>query len=115
MTAKVKILTSEAANILKIPNGALRFHPVDLKPPATVIAASGRKNRQDGGSTIWILGQDGKPSPVRVKLGITDGLYTAVQAGDLKPGDQVITGSLTKTPSSGAPAGGRGPGAGPRF
>jgi HlyD family secretion protein len=115
MTANVKILTSEAANVLKIPNGALRFHPVDLKPAATVHAASGRKNRQDGDSTIWILGQDGKPKPVRVTLGISDGVYTAVQAGELKPGDQVITGSLTKPPSSGAPARAQGPGAGPRF
>jgi HlyD family secretion protein len=115
MTANVKILTSEVANVLKIPNAALRFHPVDLKPPATVHAASGRKNRQDGGSTIWILGQDGKPKPVRVKLGITDGLYTAVQAGDLKPGDPIITGSLTKLPSGTAPARAQGPGAGPRF
>ena len=116
MTANVKILTSEANNVVKVPNAALRFHPVDLKPASTVHAASGRK-RQDGTSTIWILGQDGKPKPVHVKLGITDGVYTAVQAGDLKAGDQVITGSLSKPAASRSTSamGGGGGGRGPRF
>ena len=114
MTANVKILTSEASDVVKIPNAALRFHPVDLKPAGTVHAASGRKNRQDGGTTVWTLGQDGKPKPVRVKLGISDGVYTAVQSGDLKAGDQVITGSLMKAASTSASRA-QGPGAGPRF
>jgi HlyD family secretion protein len=101
MTANVKILTNEADAALKIPNAALRFRPADLPAPTSVHAA-GRKQQADG-TTVWVLGQDGKPRPVNVTLGISDGLYTAVNAGDLKPGDKVITASLAKTSTS-APA-----------
>jgi multidrug efflux pump subunit AcrA (membrane-fusion protein) len=40
--------------------------------------------------TIYVLA-DGKPKQVRVKLGISDGNFSAVQSGDLKEGDMVIT------------------------
>jgi HlyD family secretion protein len=98
MTANVKVLTSEQDNVLKIPNAALRFHPADTQTQPQVQAASRKK--ADAGSTVWILGADGKPKPVNVTLGITDGLTTSVQAGELKEGDRVITGSLIKTPST---------------
>src|SRR5258708_4359154 len=109
MTANVKILTNKADNVLRIPNVALRFRPADLKPDTTVRAAG---RRQDAGSTVWIMDQDGKPKAVKVKLGITDGNFTAVQSGDLKEGERVITNNLSKVTSSsggGAPRG-RGPG-----
>ncbi len=102
MTANVKILTNEVDGALKIPNAALRFRPANLPAPTSVHAA-GRK-QQTAGATVWVLGTDGKPRPVRVTLGITDGLYTAMTAGDLKPGDKVITASLAKTASASAPA-----------
>ena len=102
MTANVKILTSEADDALKIPNAALRFRPADLAAPTSVHAA-GRKQQSDG-TTVWVIGQDGQPKPVKVTLGITDGLYTALNAGDLKPGDKVITASVSKTSASSASA-----------
>ena len=95
MTANVKILTSQADTVLKLPNAALRFRPADLPAPTSVHAA-GHKQQSDE-STVWVLGSDGNARPVKVTLGITDGLYTAVNSGDLKPGDQVITASLAKT------------------
>ncbi|MBZ5610565.1 MAG: efflux RND transporter periplasmic adaptor subunit [Acidobacteriia bacterium] len=109
MTANVKILTSEADNILKIPNAALRFHPVDATPATdTRVHAAGK--RQDSGTTLYVLDQDGKPKAVKVTLGITDGLYTAVQAGDLMEGERVITASLVKNPgASPAPRAPQGP------
>ncbi|HYL35298.1 MAG TPA: efflux RND transporter periplasmic adaptor subunit [Bryobacteraceae bacterium] len=109
MTANVKILTSEQDAVLKIPNAALRFRPPDAQTQ-TQVHAAGKK--QDAGSTVWVLDSDGKPKAVKVTLGITDGMFTSVQSGDLKDGDQVITSSLMKT-SSAAPAP-RGP-QGPRF
>ena len=114
MTANVKILTNTVDAALKIPNSALRFRPPQaiLKTGSPVRAAG---KRQDNGATIWVLDQ-GQPKPVRVKLGITDGSYTAVQAGDLHEGQQVIvsasnTGVSKSSPmSGGAGRGGRGPG-----
>jgi HlyD family secretion protein len=94
MTANVKILTDQVSDVLKIPNAALRYRPADLKPDNRVRAAG---KRQDTGATVWIVGEDGTQQPVKVKLGITDGNYTAVEAGDLKEGQRVITGALSRT------------------
>jgi HlyD family secretion protein len=46
-------------------------------------AASGR---------VFTLGQDGKPTPVVVQTGITDGNFTEILGGDLKDGQDLITG-----------------------
>jgi HlyD family secretion protein len=111
MTANVKILTNAAENALKLPNAALRFHPVDVKPTGNPVHAAGK--RQPAGTTVYVLGEDGKPKAVKVTLGITDGQFTVVKSGDLKEGDPVITASLMKTSASGSsspmPGGGRGP------
>ena len=109
MTANVKILTNVANNVLRIPNVALRFHPPDAKQEGGTVRAAGR--RQDNGTTVWIMDKAGKPAPIHVKLGITDGNFTAVDSGDLTEGARIITASLMKT--SGAapmPRGPRGPG-----
>jgi HlyD family secretion protein len=53
--------------------------------------------------TIYTL-VDGKPQPVTVKLGISDGIFTEALEG-LKEGDQVITGTaVTQVPAT-APQG----------
>ena len=110
MTANVKILTNQADDVLRVPNAALRFRPADLKTDSGAVRAAGRKS--DAGSTVWILDSDGKPQPVKVKLGITDGLYTAVQSGNLQQGQRVIVGNLFKSSSGGSASR---PPQGPRF
>jgi HlyD family secretion protein len=113
MTANVKILTNTENGVLRIPNVALRFRPPDVKPDTSVRAAG---RRQDAGSTVWILDQDGKPKAAKVKLGITDGNFTAVESGDLKEGERVITNNLTKvSTATQSPGGGGGRGRGPGF
>jgi HlyD family secretion protein len=108
MTANVKILTNEVDAALKVPNSALRFRPSDLRPSSTVRAAG---KKQNAGTTIWVLGQDGKPQPATVKLGISDGVYTAILSGDVHEGEPVIVGSSGPKPAtvSGGGRGGRGP------
>jgi HlyD family secretion protein len=92
MTANVKILTNREDNVLRIPNAALRFRPPSPAgaKPITAVHAAGR--RQAGEQTVWILAGN-KPQSVPVKLGITDGTYTAVDSGGLQEGEEVITGS----------------------
>ncbi len=41
---------------------------------------------------VWVMGQDGKPQPRRIKIGLTDGSATEVVEGDLREGEVVITG-----------------------
>jgi len=54
-------------------------------------------------------GQKGEPKPVEVRTGVTDGRFTQIMSGEVKPGDTVIVGLATaKAATSGGP-----PGAGP--
>jgi HlyD family secretion protein len=110
MTANVKILTAQADDVLKVPNAALRFRPLAAKNDPAAVRAAGRK--QDAGSTVWILDESGKPQPIKVKLGISDGNFTAVDSSDLKAGEQVIVGNLLKASGSSSTAR---PPQGPRF
>jgi HlyD family secretion protein len=84
LTATVDILVAEAKDALLVPNGALRFTPPRAPPPQ--VAA---RNGEIAGR-VWVL-QDGKPASRDLKLGRTDGTRTEVLAGDLKPGEAVIT------------------------
>jgi len=40
--------------------------------------------------TVWILSPEGKPTPVSIVLGITDGTFSEVMSGDLREGAEVI-------------------------
>ena len=144
MTAYVTIPVASATNVLKIPNGALRYKP-DMKAEeiralykqygldgggsrtasndqASSGAGAGRQARASGegvagggngtgqgtaqGQTrsprmdvaiVWKLHADKTLEPVRVRTGITDHTVTEVVQvlnGDLKDGDDVITGSM---------------------
>jgi HlyD family secretion protein len=142
MTAYVTIPVAAATNILKIPNGALRYKP-DMKADeiralykrygidaGTMRAAwadkpagggaAGKQARAGGegatgggggqGNTqaqtqgprmdvavVWKLRADRTLEPVRVRTGITDHTVTEVVQvlnGELKDGDDVITGSM---------------------
>ncbi len=40
--------------------------------------------------TVWVLSPEGKPVPVSIILGITDGTFSEVMSGDLKEGGEII-------------------------
>ncbi|HEX3579092.1 MAG TPA: efflux RND transporter periplasmic adaptor subunit [Thermoanaerobaculia bacterium] len=67
--------------------------------------------------TVYVLTADNKLTAVEIRTGITDGHYTQVVSGDLKPGDNVVIGLATTKvdtngpPGSSNPVGGR-PGGG---
>jgi HlyD family secretion protein len=53
--------------------------------------------------------------PVEIRTGISDGRFTQVVSGDLKPGDQVVVGIATAKVEGPPPMGGQGgPAGGPR-
>jgi HlyD family secretion protein len=163
MTAYVSIPVATAANVLKVPNGALRYKP-DL-PPEEIRAlyqksgipenAGGRKNApgpqaenapvsgagtpaggaRKGGpgrgpapmsreeqtprydsQVVWKLAPDKSLQPVRIKTGITDHTFTEVVQdlnGELKAGDELVTGvaqgrAAATAPRPGGPAAPRG-------
>jgi HlyD family secretion protein len=85
MTANVSIIISLRRDVLKIPNAALRFLPVEMSKPSV----------QQKGAGVWILEQ-GKPERVPVSTGISDGSYTELVSGKISEGQEVIVESLTK-------------------
>ncbi len=88
-----------------------KLEPV-LRPDQKAKLAALRANLAEGrgrtagmrGGTLYVL-RDGKPTPVAVRIGATDGSSTEV-VGPLKPGDQVIIGGGPKPKASGSPFGG---------
>ncbi|HLU68600.1 MAG TPA: efflux RND transporter periplasmic adaptor subunit [Kofleriaceae bacterium] len=77
-----------AAPAAEGPGGA---HPATASGEGPAGRASGRggpRNRR----VVWKLGPDGKPVPVRVRIGISDGRVTEITGGELAEGDQIITG-----------------------
>ncbi len=72
---------------------------------------SGRPARDPNARVAWVL-VDGKPHPVKVDIGITDGSSTEITGGDLKEGAELIISS--NGGSAGASSGGRPSGGPPR-
>ncbi|MDP2959958.1 MAG: efflux RND transporter periplasmic adaptor subunit, partial [candidate division Zixibacteria bacterium] len=112
MTANVTILIDQRENILKVPSGALRFQP-SLEKTKSSSGGTGKASpmarntsspntssaksnpiglRRAGQNALWILSPQGKPEPVLVQIGISDGTSTQVITDKLKEGDKVIIG-----------------------
>lgn len=104
MTANVSILVDRRERVLKIPNAALRFMPKGFikdgqlskkqsdstKRKSFIDGTKSFTREQKGSRVVWILSKDGKPFPVMVNLGITDGNFSEVISGELKEGMDVI-------------------------
>jgi HlyD family secretion protein len=91
MTAQLRIVVSDTGDTLRIPSQALRFRPNDAG------LASDRKNANqltssEASATVWLVGEDGRPDPIAVKLGASDDASTALLEGPLAEGQQVIVG-----------------------
>jgi HlyD family secretion protein len=138
MTADVTVEVAKVADVLRVPNAALRFKPIEVGRAGDSDAASrtalegtgargaaaaamalggpGRGGRRQ--QTVYILGSDGKVNSVSVKTGISDGRFTAITEGELNVGDKIAVGFLTaKVEQQGSLPGGmgggqRGPGGG---
>jgi HlyD family secretion protein len=89
MTANVRIVTDRKAKALKLPNAALRF-----RPEASAILGGG--DAVPPGWRVVFVPENRKARAVRVKTGINDGTFTAVEEGELQEGGQVITGNASK-------------------
>jgi Membrane-fusion protein len=88
MTAYVNIVVAEKHDVVLVPNAALRFRPKDIEQKKS----GGKRNKKDGeglGATVYVLA-NGKPEPVRIRVGISDNKLTELLAGELKAGDSVI-------------------------
>jgi HlyD family secretion protein len=114
MTANVRIITDQKDSVLKVPNSALRFRPAGLEDrsgPRPAGPGAGPAGGPRGGGLagrVWIVDPGGKPQPLQVQLGVSDGTFTEVLGG-LKDGQDVIVGQSVPADRPGQP------GAGPRL
>jgi HlyD family secretion protein len=97
MDANVNVITAEARDVLVVPNAALNFMPPEnpqntqsANPPLQPSPASPRVRR------IWVIA-DGHLQARELTLGLSDGRFTQVVAGPLRPGEHVVTGAIVKT------------------
>ncbi|SRR5581483_2424552 len=102
MTANVNVLVDRHDDVLKVPNAALRYRPSNEE---SGVVHAARKGEQ----TVWVLDSEGKLRAVAVKTGLSDGSFTEIAGGDLKPGDQVVLAEFSrkaKAPAAVSPLGG---------
>ena len=98
MTANVSITIETHPDVLRIPNAALRFKPSNVKE----ISEKTQGKQGAKGTKVWLL-ENGKPSPVRVTTGLSDGNYTEIIEGQIQSGQEIITDNLSgKKGSSGS-------------
>lgn len=91
MTAQLRILVSDTRGILKIPSQALRFRPKDTTPPPRHEAANQTASFQNS-ATVWLVGDDGQPKPVAVRLGVSDDNSAELLESTLVEDQQLIIG-----------------------
>ncbi|MBV9342353.1 MAG: efflux RND transporter periplasmic adaptor subunit [Acidobacteria bacterium] len=137
MTAYVSIPVASVSDVVKIPNAALRYKPdlpaeqvqalykqygvavtapAPAPPAAKQPGATGRdraapKPNEAGGSdtaVVWRLQPDKSLRPLEIHIGLTDHTYTALNAGNLQPGEELVTGATTAKQET------SGPGMGPQ-
>jgi HlyD family secretion protein len=102
MTANVSIEVKKFENVLKIPNAALRYRPAAKGAEGDGGGKPKEGAREAGGPRVYLLGKDGKPVPVKIRTGVSNGTHTLLEAGDLKEGDVLITGEAQGKKISGS-------------
>jgi HlyD family secretion protein len=114
MTANLSFQLREKANVLRVPNAALRFFPqrdqvrpddrklLESKAPTTAEAeeaaekkrTAAEKNearRQRNKRFVWVVDGDYLRA-VEIVVGLSDNNHTEVVSGELKKGEKVVTG-----------------------
>jgi HlyD family secretion protein len=101
LTANVRFILANKSNVLLVPNAALRWVPSSIAEVAQSYRAdapigdpAGEASEVRGKSglgTIW-LKSGGFVRPLRVKVGASDGVNTAVSGDGLREGQLIVTG-----------------------
>jgi HlyD family secretion protein len=108
MTANVSIVIEHKDSVVQLKNAALRYRPADAvtaEQPKPTSSPSGQRptaaRERKPERTVYVLSY-GRPKPVQIKTGISDGIMTEVTEG-LKEGDRVVTAELTSAAASSSP------------
>lgn len=112
MTATADIIVNKLEDAMIIPNAAIRFAPSEkdlaaysgdkkglferiFSRPENLMPKEEETEEVDiKTKKVWLL-RDNILVPVTITTGLTDGIMTEIMGGDLKPGDKVITGTVS--------------------
>jgi HlyD family secretion protein len=113
MTATADITAQRIANVMLVPNLALRFAPPAAAeetaraggslisrlfprppPPSRSRETANAKGKQQ---RVWVM-RDGQLSPVTLNTGVTDGVMTEITGGDIELGTAVVTDMISASP-----------------
>jgi len=100
-TAYVTIPTGHVDGAVAIPNGALTYTPdlpgadLDELYRRAAVPEAAHTTHLDGAQVVWKLGAGDALEPVAVKVGISDFVHTQLVAGNVRPGDLLVTGAMT--------------------
>jgi HlyD family secretion protein len=118
MTANLQFRVGERANVLLVPNAALRYRPQvperivpehrakygQPRRKATALFEKVKDPSKLNRAVVWL--EEGKfARPVRVRIGLTDGAHTEITEileGELPEGARIITGEEQKRKGGGA-------------
>ena len=116
------ISTGKADDAILIPNAAISFTP-DVQPSEIErlyrefkIPDAAHTSHRDNQQVVWKLASGERLTPVAIKAGLSDSNVTQLVAGNVAPGDVVVTGNLGgpsapsqqgRAPIPNRPAGGR--------
>jgi HlyD family secretion protein len=93
MTANVTVVYADRSDSIKVPNAALRY-----RPPSDLVESRNLPHVAAEQRIVWLLrGQ--QPEPVVVQVGVSDGTATELLGDGLRPGDRVVTETLTTSKS----------------
>ena len=88
MTASATVILTGRQDALRIPITALRFAPPGVKAAPTAPAVAGGRPAR-----VFVEGPDGQPKLANITIGMADGRFVEVLAGDLTEGQRLIVGS----------------------
>jgi HlyD family secretion protein len=89
MTANVTFVVAKKDRVMRIRNAAVRFRP-DRQLLQKLGLNDETRSASPEDKVVWAL-RGGKPAPVPVTTGISDGTWTELIRGELQPGDALIT------------------------
>ena len=88
LTANVKFIRSERKNVLTVPYSILRFKPsenfIDKSTPIPEL-----KSPRE--ALLYVERNKGKLTPVKVKIGLNNGVLAEIITSDLKEGDLIVS------------------------
>lgn len=89
MTANINFVVVQKNDVLRVSNAALRYQPKDIE------SSEGGKTTRSGNQSMLYQLSEGRPVPVNVTVGISDGNFTEIVSGAVQAGDKVIISEVT--------------------